>query len=70
MQPVNTALTKKKERPVHASKDMIIKSFNDPILELDSKYDLSPEETLPENFLEIVEDDEEEGAEVRTGYYL
>jgi len=33
-------------------KDTLIKSFNDPILELDSKFDLSPEETLPENFLE------------------
>ena len=49
------------KEPETASKDMIIKSFNDPILELDSKYDLSPEETLPENFLELVEDDEDMG---------
>ena len=37
-------------------KDTLIKSFNDPILELDSKFDLSPEETCPENFLEPIED--------------
>ena len=49
------------KEPETGSKDMIIKSFNDPILELDSKYDLSPEETLPENFLELVEDDEDMG---------
>ena len=30
--------------------------FNDPILELDSKYDLSPEETCPENFMECQDD--------------
>ena len=34
----------------------IIKSFNDPILELDSKYDLSPEETCPENFMESMDE--------------
>jgi len=37
-------------------KDTLIKSFNDPILELDSKFDLSPEETCPENFLEPIEE--------------
>jgi len=40
-------------------KDRVIKTFNDPILELDSKYDLSPEETCPENFLEPMEDETE-----------
>ena len=37
----------------------IIKSFNDPILELDSKYDLSPEETCPENFMESMDEGNE-----------
>ena len=39
--------------------DEPLKCFNDPILELDSKYDLSPEETCPENFMESMDEGNE-----------
>ena len=44
----------------------IIKSFNDPILELDSKYDLSPEETCPENFMESMDEGNENESVVQS----
>ena len=47
------------EEKASVIEETMIKCFNDPILELDSKFDLSPDETCPEIFMEPMEEDED-----------
>ena len=47
-------------RPTPVIEEAMIKCFNDPILELDSKFDLSPDETCPEIFMEPMDEEEAE----------
>lgn len=61
-----TTEAEKEEEPAEPAsviEEAMIKCFNDPILELDSKFDLSPDETCPEIFMEPMEEDEEPSEE-------
>ena len=58
-EPVNKKRKTEESDDQPVIEETLIKCFNDPILELDSKYDLSPEETCPENFMESMDEGNE-----------